>query len=150
MPATLDVARDEIYGALKATWDADTPAVNGGLVPELFYDGVPRLLDPAADVAYAEIYVRHSGGRQASLAGELGRRRFTKSGIVTVAVFAPIVKAGGLTLADELAKVAKKAFEGKATASAVWFRNVRAVEVGVTAAWYHVNVFAEFEYDEFV
>lgn len=149
MPATYDVARDDILGAFKTRWDADTPAIWGS-VPDVRYEGVGQLAEPGPDVAWARVTIRHSQGRQASLASDSGKRRFEKLGIVTVSVFGPLVIAKGLETGEKLANVALKAFEGKATTNGVWFRNARITEVGVTRAWFMWNVIAEFSYDEFV
>jgi len=150
MPATFDTARDEILGAFTVKWNADTPAVNGGLIPEIFYEGIGEEGDKPHDAAWARIQIRHNLGEQQALGPSTDRRRFTKLGIVTVQIFAPLEKGLGLSLAEELAKVAKAAFEGKSTTSAVWFRNVSINEIGVDSAWYNMNVVAEFRYDEFV
>lgn len=149
MPATFDVARDEILGVFKARWDADTAAI-AGYVPEVFFDGVPKGSRPDPEKAWAEVVLRHVQGQQASLSQDTGRRRFERIGIVTVAVFAPLIVAGGLGMGENLAKVAKAAFEGKSTISGVWFRSTRIAEVGASGPWAQWNVISEFRYDEFV
>jgi len=148
MPATFETARDEIRAAVKTVWDAGTTAV-AGYVPAMFYDGVPSASDPDPAKAYARMNVRHVSGRQASLAGPDGRRRYEKLGIVVVSVFAPIGAAGGQTLGERLAQVAKDALEGRATASGVWFRDAVIAEVGASGPWDQFDVTADFRYDEF-
>lgn len=148
MTASLLIARDEIQAAFKTRWDLDSAAVNGGTIPPVAYEGVPFIPPQAAP--WARIVLRHTGGRQASLAGDTAKIRTEKTGIVIVSVFAPIEKGQGVKLARDLATVAKRAFEGKATASQVWFRNVVATEVGADGGtWFQINVTAIFEYDEF-
>ena len=148
MPSTFDTARDEILGAFKTAWDAGAAAA-AGYVPEVFYDGMGKASDPDPTVAWARTTIRHTGGRQSTLSQSAGRRHFEKTGIVTISIFAPLVVAKGLDVGEQLAKVAKGAFEGKATASGVWFRNVRVMEVGLDRSWYMINVLSDFRYDEF-
>jgi len=148
MTATLQTARDEILGAFKTRWDLDSAAVNGGTIPPVAYEGVPFAAPSTA--AWARIVVRHASGGQATLAGDVPSRiRTRKIGVVIVSVFAPLEKGLGVTLGRNLAAVAKKAFEGAATPSAVWFRNAVAAEVGEDGPWFQWNVSATFEYDEF-
>lgn len=151
MPAEFDVARDDMLGVFKTKWDADTPAVNGGAIPGVYYDGVGEAGPGPHDEAWARVQIRHNLGEVAGIGGPAGaRQRTRKLGILTVQVFSPLEAGGGLTLAENLAKVAKSAFEAVVTTNGVIFRNVRAVEVGEDGPWYQINVIAEFEYDEFV
>jgi hypothetical protein len=86
------------------------------------------------------------GGNQASLANDGGRRRWERTGLVTVQIFVPAGE--GLSEAYSLAKTVADAYEGTTTASGVWFRNVRVNEVGADGAWFQVNALIEFIYDE--
>lgn len=144
---TFDSARDEILGLFKTQWDAETPAVNGGNVPRVEWPGVDSGSPPPAGAAWARIVVRHATSRQTTF-GETGNRRFTRPGLVTVQVFAPTADGIGLSLAEKLAIIARDAFEGRGTASGIWFRNVRITEIGPDGTWYQMNVLAEFQYDE--
>ncbi len=138
-------ARDAILDKFKAAWDANTPALNGGTIPDVEYpnlDITPPLTD--GNAPWARITVKHRSGEQASL-GESGGRRFTRYGIVTVQVFVPAGKRG-LVTGDRLGKVALDAFEGEESGD-VWYRNAVQREIGVDGAWYQTNVTAEFEYD---
>ena len=148
MSVTTTVARDEIYGLFKTAWDGDV-ASSSVLV---LYENVPGEPPDAVNTAtgklppYARVSVRHFTGGQSTLSGGLGRRTFSRNGAVTVQIFTPI--GDGLALSDTLVPIARNAYEGVDTASGVWFRNVRHVEVGPTGAWYQVNVIADFTYDE--
>jgi Bacteriophage related domain of unknown function len=145
---TYEEARDHILDKFKAAWDANSPAVNGGVAPAVEYQNVQPAKSPLADgnKAWARITVRHATGEQRSL-GVPGSRVFTRRGVVTVQVFVPTGKQG-LVLADRLGKVAADAFEGEETSTGnVWFRNVAYREVGVDGGWFQVNALAEFEYD---
>lgn len=145
---TFDQARDEILGRFKAQWDADTPALNGGVVPLVFWEGVGTLVDkPHAD-PWAAVTVRHGPSAQGALANHQGVRRWDRFGVVTVQIFAPLERGGGLALGESLSKVARRAFEGKETASHVWFRGATINEVGVDGPWFQFNAVADFVYDE--
>lgn len=145
---TFDSARDEILGLFSTTWTAETPAVNGGKVPPVEWPGVDSGGPPPKEDPWARITVRHGTSRQSTF-GPSGGRRFTRPGIVTVQVFTPITKGGGLSLAEKLAIIARNAFEGRGTATGIWFRNVRIQEIGQEpGGMYQMNVVAEFQYDE--
>lgn len=133
-------AQDEGLKAFRDAWEAAPPSQG---VPLLYEDvaGAPPTSGPWARVAF-----RNSTGRQHSLAGELGTRMFQHAGIVLVQIFTPT--GDGRVLADQLAQISKNAFEGRATASDVRFRNTRILHVGQEGAWYQTNVLADFEYEE--
>lgn len=150
MPATFETARDEILGAFKTRWDLDAAAHNGGVTPPVHYEGVEPLGLPPHGTPWAKVTIRHTLGSQASLSSDTGLRRFEKIGIVTCQIFTPLETGSGLVQAERLAQVAKKAFEGKSTSSAVWFRSVRINEAGVDGPWFQMNVISEFQYDELV
>lgn len=149
MAADINTAYDEILGAFRTAWEANAGAFNGGTPPEVRYDGVGDPGPPDSDDPWARVQIRHLTGTQASLAGADAKRRFERAGIITIQVFWPLSQAA-LSNARSLADVAREAFEGKATVSHVWFRNVRVQEVGADGSWYQVNILADFEYDEFV
>jgi len=147
MPADVTTARDDIYTTFHVKWDADTPAVNGGAVPEVFRDGIGEPTDKPTTAAWSRIQIRHAAGAQDGFG--TGEIRTTKSGLVTVQIFQPLSTSPDTTLAEDLAKIAKSAYEGEVTANCVRFRDVTINEVGPTDAWYQINVVATFEYTEF-
>lgn len=145
--ANIRAARAEMVAAFNTVWQANAGAVNGGTVPGVHWEG--SKFDRPTDTAWARFVIRHTLGEQATLSGDTnGLRRYEKFGFVSVQIFAPISSGGGLSLADDLADVAKSAFEGKSTDNGIWFQNVRINEVGVDDAWVQVNVIADFRYDE--
>lgn len=148
MAVTAATARDEILAAFKAAWDGDPTSSS----IQVLYENVPG--EPPTDVdaatgkvpPYVRVSARHFTGGQSTLAGATGTRTFRRDGAVTVQIFTPT--GDGFTLSDSLVPIAKNAYEGAATASGVWFRNVRHNEVGTSGAWFQVNVIADFTYDE--
>lgn len=147
MSSNVKNARDEITELFNQAWSADPISRD----VRVFYDDVPQDL-PISDTGtrnpppWARVTIRHNAGSQSSLAGQDGKRRWERSGVVTVQLFTPY--GTGLSLADDLAMIVLGAFEGKATRSHVWFRNARPVEIGQDGAWFQTNVIAEFTYDE--
>lgn len=139
-------ARDEILGLFNAAWTANAGAVNGGTVPQVAWPGVNAEV-PDPEAAHVRVFLRHVDGRQVTF-GQVGQRRFNRKGLVTIQVFTPNAKRTGLSLAENLATIARDAYEGIGTASGIWFRNVRIQEVGPDNGLYQMNVVAEFEYDE--
>jgi len=140
----MEQARDEMHAQFLTPWKAQSAAV-AGYVPDVVWDEEGKPGPKAHNKAWARCIVRHGGGSQRTLGGR-GSRRFSREGFVFVQVFVP--RGEGVTLADRLGKIASTAFEGNATPGGIWFRNVRAIEVGSDAQWYQMNVVAEFTYDD--
>ena len=141
-------AKAEMVAAFNTVWLASAGAVNGGVVPSVHWEGSP--FSPPKDAAWARFSIRHGLSEQATLAGAdgTGTRRFEKFGIVQVQIFTPLTTRN-LILAEELADVAKSAFEGISTANGIWFQGTRILEVGADDSWFQTNVIANFRYDEF-
>lgn len=147
MTATLTQARDEITALFKAAWDAAPPSQ--GLT--VLYDDVES--DPPTSVAaaWARHSVRHNPVQPGQVTlgrGPDGRRRYRRSGLVLIQLFTP--PGDGLSLSDQLATIARSAYQGVATTPGnVIFRAVSVSEVGKdVGGWFQTNVTAEFEYDE--
>lgn len=143
---TLETATDETLGLFKAAWEANAPAATGGAAPDVQWPGV-AYAPPDVHAPFARVSIREGTGRQATF-GTVGARRFTRPGIVTVQVFAPLSNGQHFSLAQKLAIIARNAYEGVGTASGILYRNARVRDVGPSTAWYQLNVTVEFEYDE--
>lgn len=137
MAATQETATDEMLGAFKTAWDTT------GLIA--VYENVKGRV-PTGQDAWARPTVQHAKGGGQSLTGANNKIKYTRQGVMTVSIFIP--NGNGLALGRSLGKTVADVFEGKATASAVWFRDVRVVEVGPSNEWYQFNVVIEFTYDE--
>lgn len=131
---TPEQARDVILGIFKAAWD---PRV-------AVYDDVPGNI-PTSETVWARATIRHATGRQSSLGGDIGSRRFTDRGTVFVQVFAPV--GDGSTACYEAAREVQNAFRDARNPD-VWFRDVRMNEVGADGAFEQINVLATFSYDD--
>ena len=102
---------------------------------------------PEARVPWFRYTMTHTDGGQASLAGDQGARRWGRVGLIIVQCFAPMDQ-GGMTLAQRMAESVRDAYQGQATPSGVWFRNVTTNEIGRDGPWYQVNAVIHFTYDE--
>lgn len=141
MTATLNQARNEIWSTFQDAWEADSTSE---LVPVLYPDVSG---EPPEEGAWVRASMIHTGSTQVTLSNETGARRFRRSGIVTIQIMTPCGM--GLTLSDQLTKIAMRAFEGVTTSpGGVMFLNVRPIEAGQSGNWYQVNVLADFQYDE--
>lgn len=140
-------ATDEIKGLFLVDWRAFAPALNGGVMPRIEWQGVDSGEPPPADAPWARVTVRHSNSPRQTLA-KRGERRVTRLGVVIVQVFTPVSDGKGLLLAQQLAIIARKAYDGKGTDSGIWFRNARVREVGADGTWEQINVALDFQYDE--
>jgi hypothetical protein len=117
---------------------------------KIFYDG--KLYTTAQQPKQTDSWVRfsfqHFTGRQASLAGLDGARRWNRTGLLTAQCFAPLVDGDAVNQATKLASLVRDGLQGKQTDKCVWFRNLRIAEIGVDKDWYNVNSYATFDYDE--
>lgn len=150
MAATITTARDEMLSAFIDTWGADPSSSSVQVLYENVPGEPPTEVDPATGKLppYVRVSVRHFTGGQTTLSGAVGTRTFRRDGLVTIQIFTPT--GDGFVMSDTLVPIAKRAYEGKATASGIWFRNVRNTEVGTSGAWFQTNILADFTYDEII
>lgn len=137
MSATFDAANDEILAFFATAWTATSLLA--------LYENVEGA-KPTAQDAWARVSLRHGAGRQSSLSGAASTSRFERTGILTVQIFIP--NGQGLSQGYTLGKIVMDAFEGKATASQIWFRNAKIAEIGSSDEWFQLNVTMDFIYDE--
>lgn len=147
---TLSAARDSIQQTFYVPWAALSPAAAGLATPvRVEWDGVDDGTQRDPQQPYAAVFIRHLNSDQTTLAGADGTRRFTRKGVVTVQVFAPLANRGGLSLAENLATIARDAYEGVDTADGIWYQKVTTKEMGSDGrGFYQLNVIANFQYDE--
>lgn len=136
-------ARDEICSLFYTAWQADTAAI-AGYVPEVRWSHVTVRDPPPTTAVWARVTV--TMGATSEAIGP-SPKMYTRMGVVAVQIFADRLDQG-LTVAEQLAKVARAAFEGKSTAGGAWFRNVQLADNGVDAPWVSLTVTAELEYEE--
>ena len=136
-------ATDEMLTLFREAWESGAPAFNNGQVPLVEWPGVDPLEFPPKDSPWARVNVQH-GTREQSTLGGIGNRAFEARGILVIQIFTP----RDLLQAQQLAIIARNAFEGVSSPGDIWFRNVRMNEVGTDASWSQINVVAEFEYHE--
>lgn len=138
-------AIDEMYGTFRTAWNANSPAVNGGIAPEIRYETVDDPSPPPENAPWVRLSIRHLPSEET-----IGKQKiYTRRGIIQCELFCPTADRG-LSLCDELVIIAMNVFEGESTSGGVWFRNTVAEEVGPDKPWYKVNVVSNFEYYEVV
>ncbi len=133
---TADEARDEMLAVLKAAWDTTSVPAN------VSYPDKP--FTPPADAAWARATIRTATGRQSSLGGAMGAKRYTQTGTLWVQVFAPA--GDGMVTAYALAQTVVNAY--RTARGTVWYRNPRWQEVGASGAFEQVNCLIDFTYDD--
>ncbi|UIS73811.1 structural protein [Pseudoxanthomonas phage PW916] len=141
MTADATKVRDESFELIRAAVVAYDPTV------KMYWEGVPANSQPTSTDIWLRVSLQHVTGRQSSLAGEDGVRRWNRTGFISVQCFAPLAR-GSVQAATKLACVVRDALQGKQTASCVWFRNPRINEVGEDKDWFNVNATIDFDYDE--
>lgn len=131
---TYDEGRDAICNVFYNVWESIWPVAWGDL----------PATPPATETPWARVVLKHTNGRQSSLAGEVGTRRFTNSGFILISIFVPTGNAN--KTAYTLAQVISNAY--KDARLDVWFRNIRMNEKGASGAFTQIDVLADFFYDE--
>ena len=131
---TYEEGRDAIYNVFRAVWGDDYP---------IAWPGLPNM-PPNDELTWAKVVLKHTDGRQATLAGEHGTRRFSRSGFIVISIFVPV--GGGQTKAYQLAQMVSNAYEDAKLD--VWFRNTRIREQGASGAFEQIDVLTDFHYDE--
>lgn len=126
-------AVDEMMGLVASALPVNCIAV---------YPNTPSEIPTATD--WIRPTVRHSDGGQISLAGENGARRFIRKGVLVIQCFSPVGDGnkGIDTLVDNFVTKLEAVRN-----SQVWYRNIRAIEVGKDGSSMQVNVMADFEYE---
>ena len=146
MSLTITQAKDEIYTQLNGYWNLQVPL--SYLTPvKIYWMGIDYQTPPDASQPWARVTLQHNYSNQTTFAQE-GTRRFTRTGLLIVQLFVPLASKN-VTLCEKLGIIARDAFEGKATAGGVWFRNANLREIGADGTWYQFNMSVEFQYDEF-
>lgn len=141
MTANAIIVRDQSFALINAAvtaWDGSV---------KKYWEGVPAAAAPTSNDIWLRASLQHVTGRQSSLAGEDGVRRWNRTGFISVQCFAPLAR-GSVQKATQLACVVRDALQGKQTASCVWFRNPRINEIGEDKDWFNVNATIDFDYDE--
>ena len=111
----------------------------------LVLPGKPLATKPDATQHWARVSFDHGDTFQASLANVNGKRRFRSDGVLMIEVHWPF---GDMTGGYEYAQQFADVFEGKESASGIWFRNVTVRESKDKAsAWFRLDVLIDFEYD---
>ena len=139
--ASMKAAVDLILGRFRTAWQAQTPPV-----PTVIYYDNPKDT-PDGDENWVRVQLTHVDGREATLANDVGTRRFRRSGQLVMQIFVPAGE--GLTDPYKFAKVVVDAFEGVRTGTdGIRYFNTRVNEIGVYQSWFQLDVITEFEYDE--
>lgn len=141
---TIAQARDDISKTFHDAWIAD----NNSSGIKVFYDNLDEdSSSKDSKKSWVRFSIRHFDTFSTeSLSGGNGQKKYFRDGVVIVGIFNPVEN--GMTLNSTLVDIAMTAFEGKATANGVWFRNVRFTEIGTTQSWFQTNVKADFSYSE--
>lgn len=132
---TPNEAKDEILAVFKTSWD-DTGYT-------AIYTDVPGSV-PSEETPWARVTLMHLDGKQSSLSGENGNRRFANSGLLTVQIFTPIGDGG--VAGSDLVYTLMQAYSR--TRGQVWYLNPRMREVGKDGAFEQTNFLVDFNYDD--
>jgi len=107
---------------------------------------VPNVGGPPSGQSWIRPAVNHNFGRQSTLSTDIGTRRFSHSGFLSIEIYAPIGDGGSLK--DTIAQKFIGYFENLKNYQ-VWYRNIRALDSGKDGAYVSALFMADFEYDDF-
>lgn len=146
-------AVDAILGTIKVAWDAGTPALTGGPVPQLVFESLENDLKPHprdGTLPWARAVVRHADASKITLNNDVGTARYRRIGVAWVQVFVPATSAKEWTLGQQLAMVAQNAYEGKRAGEgkSVVFTKVSIQDRPKDGAFYVFDVKANFYWDQ--
>lgn len=146
MPLSREQARDQILSLVHDVAKGLIDTSTGKSLQILFADlpaEIPRENPPTP---WARAILTHQASNQATLAGDTGLRRYTRTGLITIQLFTP--SGLGSLPTDRYAEAFVAKFQGRSTPEGVWFRAVNAQEVGTDGPWQQTNITGTFEYDE--
>jgi len=141
MSLTIEQGRDEISNVFKTALDAS--AFSSAVV---LYDNTKTDVPEDGTGTWIRFGVRHNTGGQATLSGEVGTKRYRRTGLISIQCFLPINK--GSQDGDAISQVFVDAFENPTPAGEVLYRSVVPTVIGVSGSWFQVNIIGQFEYDE--
>lgn len=145
------VARDEASAMFRTFWESVDWSTFGanGTAPAILWEGRddPQSPPPLA-LPYARYTFDPSDSRQGSLAGDSSTRLWDEAGLIVVQSFGPLSGGIGLEVAEYMAIMAKRAYQGKQSENCMWFRNCRTQRIGISGAWFQYNTIIEFFYND--
>lgn len=107
----------------------------------IVYKDVPAAL-LTGTVSWSRVTVKHVDGGQRGFGD--GTRKYVSIGILCVEVFTPVSSgAEGDTIAQGV-----KTYLESIKSSPIWYRNIRAVDIGRDGGFEKINVYADFEYED--
>lgn len=119
-----------------------------GYKPFVVYQGLESAEKSPTDKVWMRVSQQTVLESQATISGNDLKRRYTSDGLLFVQLFIPKQAPELYDLALKVAEVVKRQFRGKQTENCIWFRNARIQELPPEAAWFRINVVAEYLYDE--
>lgn len=141
--------RDELCAMFDSGWSAaDWSNIQNSVAPRVIYDGRDSLDQVDLTLPYAKMYIEPLISAQSSLANTGGVCKYENKGLITVQSFGVLARGDGLEMAQYMAIIAKRIYQGKVSPNGVWFRNCRANRIGTTGGWFQFNTIIEFEFDE--
>ncbi len=141
--------RNELSKMFSDGWAAaDWTSVQNAIAPAISYDGHDR--NTPVDMAnpHVKFYIEPAMSSQSSLTGSSGTIKWKNTGLICVQAFGALARGDGLEVANYMAIIAKRIYQGKVSPNGVWFRNCNINRIGTSGGWFQFNTLIEFEYDE--
>jgi len=140
-------ARELLYEMWDDAWNATDgwEALPGVSVePPVYYENIAPDEAPRTSAIKVEIHVQHSDKPMESFGD--GRPNYKAVGFVVARLFVP--KDQGLTLADSMVNIARRAFQGRRADNGLVLRGLTVNEEGAQDRWFVIRTVTPFEYED--
>lgn len=141
-------ARDEACQLFNDGWQLVDWSIVGGVAPVIIWPGRVDKKPPPVDLPYVRFTMTPVDSRQASLAGDANTKKWDNAGIINVQSFGPQSWPNGYDVAEYVAIMAKRVFQGKKSPNGMWFRNCRTNRVDPSGGWHQFNTLIEYQFNE--
>ncbi len=142
------VARDEACQMFAEAWTlVDWVGMENGVAPTILWEGRDAA-EPQPDEAFVRFSMTPVDSQQASLTDQSRSTKYSNIGIISVQSFAPLQWPDAYEVAEYVAIMAKRVYQGKASPNGMWFSNCRVIRIGPSGGWYQFNTIIDFQYNE--
>lgn len=142
-------ARNELCSMFSAGWlSADWSALQNGVAPNVIYDGRDTGEPLNATLPVVKVFIEPLFSDQSSLADHNGENKYKNGGLMTVQTFGVLTRGDGLEMAEYMAIIAKRIYQGRSSPNGIWFRKCSINKIGASGGWFQFNTLIEFEFDE--
>lgn len=142
-------AVSEIRAIFLEVWQIEAEPI-ADHVPELRWDVYKAKERPDKSKYFAIHTISSISGNRPNLSSSTmspDQKEYTKSGLVSVQLFAPITASNSQNVLRELGDLALKTYKDVQTPSGIWFRAAARRDILPDTFWYRANVVINYVYE---